>query len=258
MKMFGIETSKIKEVIPTELPVINDYSIDYGYIDREMDLHHIEFQTVFDKDDVYRFNMYQALLKQLYKKKGVKKVITYIIFHGNVEPSREKVEAMSLVEDGSQSFTPNVIFLRDEKSLEECKKVWENVKNSKKIELESEELAMIIYNMFGETKKTFAQSVEELINFSEELKSVEQQKMLVGCVMALSNKFLKKEEFEKLEGMLFGMKLIEKFESDLLIQKAVRGLSNGKSEDDVQDILELNDEQMEEAKKIYNKLKKAF
>ncbi|MGM1361134.1 hypothetical protein ACS2B2_25760 [Bacillus cereus group sp. BceL297] len=49
---------------------------------------------------------------------------------------------------------------------------------------------------------------------------------------------------------------LDKYESDSLVQKAVRGLLNGYSEDLVQRILEINDEEVERAKELYEQMKK--
>ncbi|PGP18648.1 hypothetical protein COA01_23180 [Bacillus cereus] len=61
-----------------------------------------------------------------------------------------------------------------------------------------------------------------------------------------------KEVIRKAEGM----KLLEKIESDFWIQKAVRGLLRGYSEDIIQEMLEINDEEMKRAKELYEKMKK--
>ncbi len=260
MSLFGIETKTLKEAVPTELPMINDYSIDYGFLDEEDILHHIEFQTAYDKEDVYRFNIYHSLLKNMYKKK-VKKVITYIIFHSKIEPSGDKIEAMKLVEDDSQQFTPQVIFMRDEKSSKEAEQVWEKVRGCEHIELKQEELAMLIYSMFGDMKRSFLEVAKELLTVSDKFINEDQQKMLAGCVISLSNRVLKKEEFEQLEGMLNGMgQLLEKFGNDMvierMIQTAAEALLQGINEKQVKAFTHLDDEQMKKAKELCKEMKK--
>ncbi|MGM1361135.1 hypothetical protein ACS2B2_25765 [Bacillus cereus group sp. BceL297] len=260
MTLFGIETKTLKEALPTELPMISDYSIDYGFLDEENDLHHVEFQTDFKEEYVYRFSTYHTLLRSKYKKK-VNRIFTYIIFHSKVEPAEYKVKAMQLTDGGDQSFTPTVIFMKNEKLSKEAEKVWDKVRTCKHIELKQEELAMLIYSMFGDMDRSFLEVATELLTISDKFANEDQQKMLAGCVVSLSNRILKKEEFKKIEGMLNGMgQLLEKFGNDMyierLIQKAVEHLSNGKSEVLIQEFLGLNDEEMERAKELYERTKK--
>ncbi|PGP18649.1 hypothetical protein COA01_23185 [Bacillus cereus] len=249
MTLFGIETKTLKEALPTELPMINDYSIDYGFLDEESDLHHVEFQTDFKEEDVYRFNIYHALLKDKYKK-GINRIFTYIIFHSKEKPADYKVKAMQLKDGGDQSFTPTVIFMKNEKLSKEAEQVWDKVRTCTHIELKPEELAMLIYSMFGDMDRSFLEVATELLTISEKFVNEDQQKMLVGCVVSLSNRILKKEEFKKIEGMLNMGQLVEKFESDIRadenIKKAAKWYLKGTPEEDIKDTYEFDDNQMKE------------
>ncbi len=90
---------------PTEVVEIHidNLYMDYNFLTTEDRIVHIEFQTTNDHiiDDLLRFRVYEALLAR----KEKKKVITYVIFSGEIENAKTELDC------GINTYRVNPIYL---------------------------------------------------------------------------------------------------------------------------------------------------
>lgn len=88
---FGIQ-AKVVSAVPTELVTLNisRQYMDYSFETEDEIIRHFEFQsTDVDEDDLVRFHAYESVLSL----KTGKKVITYVIFSGDIKNPRSEYNA---------------------------------------------------------------------------------------------------------------------------------------------------------------------
>ena len=96
LKIFGFETAKIVDVIPTVLPVleVKENRIDYIFLLEDNTLLHLEFATATTKETLKRFALYDARLIN----RDDRNVQTAVVYSGRVN------RAPSVLKKGSITY----------------------------------------------------------------------------------------------------------------------------------------------------------
>lgn len=94
LTFYGLDTPKIKAVIPTELPVleVSEEAMDFVFLLEDDTYLHLEFQTTKSYENLKRFLLYDARLH----KKSNKKIRTSVIYSSDISNSENKIDIGSI------------------------------------------------------------------------------------------------------------------------------------------------------------------
>lgn len=94
LTFYGLDTPKIKAVIPTELPVleVSEEAMDFVFLLEDDTYLHLEFQTTKGYGNLKRFLLYDARLL----KKSNKKIRTAVIYSADINNAENRLDAGSI------------------------------------------------------------------------------------------------------------------------------------------------------------------
>ena len=200
---------------PTEVVEIHidDLYMDYNFLTTEDRIVHIEFQTTNDHiiDDLLRFRVYEALLAR----KEKKKVITYVIFSGEIENAKTELDC------GIYTYRVNPIYLTGHDADEIFRTV--KVKLEAGERLSEEDFANLTLTPLMKSKMSRKDVIKKAIQTVKQEKQVTAEKTM-AMLYTLADKFLSAGELEEVKEALSMTRLGQMLYDD--------GLKKGREEED--------------------------
>jgi len=199
---------------PTEVVEIHidDLYMDYNFLTTEDRIVHIEFQTTNDHiiDDLLRFRVYEALLAR----KEKKKVITYVIFSGEIENAKTELDC------GIYTYRVNPIYLTGHDADEIFRTV--KVKLEAGERLSEEDFANLTLTPLMKSKMSRKDVIKKAIQTVKQEKQVTAEKTM-AMLYTLADKFLSAGELEEVKEALSMTRLGQMLYDD--------GLKKGREEE---------------------------
>lgn len=199
---------------PTEVVEIHidNLYMDYNFLTTEDRIVHIEFQTTNDHiiDDLLRFRVYEALLAQ----KEKKKVITYVIFSGEIENAKTELDC------GIYTYRVNPIYLTGHDADEIFRTV--KVKLEAGERLSEEDFANLTLTPLMKSKMSRKDVIKKAIQTVKQEKQVTAEKTM-AMLYTLADKFLSAGELEEVKEALSMTRLGQMLYDD--------GLKKGREEE---------------------------
>ena len=209
--------SKPTEAI--EIHIDNLY-MDYNFLTTEDVIVHIEFQTTKDHvtDDLMRFHVYEALLMR----KEKKKVITYVIYSGEIEKVRTELEC------GIYTYQVNPIYLTGHDADE----IFQSVKA--KIEagepLNEDDFANLTLTPLMTSKMCRKDVIKEAIQIVKQEKQLTAEKT-IAMLYTLADKFLSAGELNEIKEVLAMTRLGQMLYDDGVKKGREQGRELGREEE---------------------------
>lgn len=199
---------------PTEVVEIHidNLYMDYNFLTTEDRIVHIEFQTTNDHiiDDLLRFRVYEALLAR----KEKKKVITYVIFSGEIENAKTELDC------GIYTYRVNPIYLTGHDADEIFRTV--KVKLEAGERLSEEDFANLTLTPLMKSKMSRKDVIKKAIQTVKQEKQVTAEKTM-AMLYTLADKFLSAGELEEVKEALSMTRLGQMLYDD--------GLKKGREEE---------------------------
>lgn len=199
---------------PTEVVEIHidNLYMDYNFLTTEDRIVHIEFQTTNDHiiDDLLRFRVYEALLAR----KEKKKVITYVIFSGEIENAKTELDC------GIYTYRVNPIYLTGHDADEIFRTV--KVKLEAGERLSEEDFANLTLTPLMKSKMSRKDVIKKAIQTVKQEKQVTTEKTM-AMLYTLADKFLSAGELEEVKEALSMTRLGQMLYDD--------GLKKGREEE---------------------------
>lgn len=254
----GKKVGKILSVEPTDIVAVRtvDDAADVLYrLEKDVILH-VEIQTNYKKDDIYRFAEYDAfLLNNKYKEEDVA-IQTVVIYTHNVNPNT----AITKFNKGSiqYSFTP--IYLKNQDGNAYFSKIKDKIQKDPSIKLTPEDIMILLYIPLMHTKESFSDSIISITEVVKGLQDENQKFRTIGTILAFHHKKLEDDLINKLWEVLktMGGAIFEEFRKEIYdeakSEAAERMVERGFSDETIIDVLRISSQDLREIKrKLKNK-----
>lgn len=192
LTFYGLDTPKIKAVIPTELPVleVSEEAMDFVFLLEDDTYLHLEFQTTKAYENLKRFLLYDARLH----KKSNKKIRTAVIYSADINNAENRLDA------GSIKYNIENIFMKkyngDKIYLEIKRKIQQS------IELSDLDKLNLIFLPLMNNSTDKNESAVKAVELAKEIKDEEKRLFCIGALIGISDKFIDKEYVKKLKEVL--------------------------------------------------------
>lgn len=246
LDFYGINTPKIKELINVELPIIdiNDNSTDFIFLLEDNTYLHLEFQTVYNKDDLIRFWSYDLRLYLRDKRK----IHTVIVYASSVKD----IEALNI---GTSTFNPDIIMLKDYNG----DSIYKDIENKvlKGQDITDLDILNLLFLPLMKNKKRKKTVAIDSVKLAKNIKDKNKRNICIGSIFAFTYKYLEYNEINSILEVIkmtdLGTLLMEQAEHEKAIEIAKNALKEGASVAFVQKITKLDFNVIEKLKEEISK-----
>lgn len=250
LHIFGLDTAKIKAVIPSEVPVVEvkDNRTDYIFLLEDDTLLHLEFMTTVSQQALYRFLLYDARLINRDKRQ----VNTAVIYSGRID------EAPGEIDRGSLRYKVTNIYMKSYDGDQEYIKLQQKIIANQPFQ--EEDILKLIFLPLMKSGLSEDQMAIQAAQLAKEIPG-EIKTLVIGALLAVTDRFMAESNKRKLLEVL-KMTQIEQWIREEGIKEGIKeGETRGKLEvaknmlqlgmdvDTVYKVTGLSFEQVEEVKK---------
>jgi len=179
LKIFGLDTPRIKAVIPTVLPVleVKENRTDYIFLLEDDTLLHLEFMTTVTGEALKRFALYDIRLIN----RDARDVNTAVVYSGRIKKAPDRLEK------GSINYKVTNVYMKDYDGDWEYRKLQEKI--SKNESLREEEILKLVFLPLMKSSLTedemAVQAAELAKNMAGEIKT-----FVIGALVAVTDRFM--------------------------------------------------------------------
>lgn len=259
LEILGYKTGKIVGVEPTDIVSVRtrDDAADVLFRLEENVILHIEMQTNYKRNDIYRFAEYDAYLLSKYKNEEIT-IETVVIFTHNV--NKDKV--FHTINKGSLNYHFTPIFLQGKAGDDYLKAIKEKIQLNPDCLLTPEEQLLLIYIPLMDTKESLNDCVLDVTKTVSNLNDERQKFNIIGTLLAFHHKKLEPDVSSKLwEVLQMGGAVFEEFTREVVdkafhegekkkaIDAAEKMIRKGTSDEDIMEFLDLSKIELNAVKK---------
>lgn len=212
-KAYGLDLPKIKEILPTNLPVIkaDEKRIDNLFLLEDGTLAIVDYESA-DKlmNRVKYVNYIARIMEKYYKdEKQMPDLRMIVIYTGDVENAMDRLETSCFCLSLEQVFLKNL----------DGESIYQSIKNhvEKNIPLSDEELMQLIILPLTEKGKDKKQErIKHVVNLAKQMAEDADQAFVVAGVMVSSDQFIDKEYANQVRRWLSMTKVGRIFEEERL------------------------------------------
>ena len=247
LAFYGVKTAKIKELINTELDIVEvrKLSTDYVFLLEDNTYQHLEFQTAYNKNDLLRFAKYDLYLYERDKRE----INTVVIYSSDVNNVAQSLKI------GSLTYSPKIVMLNNYDGgaifteLETKLKEKQDLSDADMLNLIFLPLLRSDISKYDLAKK----SIEMAKTISDETK----QDTCIASTVAFVEKYLTKNEINEILEAIKMTKVAEMLIADAVEEKAIKIATKMLLKNKpIDEIIEFTDLSEKEIKDIKKKLKK--
>jgi predicted XRE-type DNA-binding protein len=186
---FGFTAPKIVESLNVELQdiKIEERRTDLVFLLEDNSLLHLEFQTIYNANDVTRFILYDVLLHEQHKKR---KVTTVIIYAAGVKPRNVSLSFKTL------DYHPYTIFLEEKDGDAILEALEEKVATGTALDVE--EIINLDFNYFMKSDIINEERAQRLMNVANHITQRKSRELAIASIYGIASKFLTPIQMEKL------------------------------------------------------------
>lgn len=246
LSFYGLNTAKIKAVIPTELPVleVSEEAMDFVFLLEDNSFLHLEFQTTNKNEDLIRFLLYDA---RLYKK-DKKHINTAVIYSGDIE------KALDNIKIGSIEYLVSNIYMKSFDGDEIFVDLYNKINRKEKLTEENKLNLIFLPLMKSKTDKN--EMAIKVVELASKIDDDKEKMLYIGAIVGISDKFIDKEYVLKLKERL----KMTRVGIEIRNEGIEEGIKEGKIDDaykmvkkgfNINDIIEITGLRREEIQKLY-------
>lgn len=192
LQFFGIKSANVKAVEPTEISQLQMAArrLDYVCLLEDDTYLHLEFQTTDHPGDRERFLQYDVALYEK-KKKSIRTVVVY---------GKGIREVRTELDFGSVSYRFFPVYMEDYDGDLRYEHVREKINSGEPL-TEEDQLNLIFLPLMRTNEERSARALQAA-ELALQVPEDEQQLFVVGCILALSDKFVDQDAINQLKEVL--------------------------------------------------------
>lgn len=240
-------SGKVKELISLELPIIEvkDNSMDFVFLLEDNTYLHLEFQTVYNENDLIRFCIYDFKLFERDKRK----INTVVIYSSNSKKIQDKLDI------GAGCYNPQIIKMKDYDGDNAYNEIENKVNNN--IELDELDIVNLLFIPLMKSKESKNKLAVKSIKLARSIKDKNKQNICIGSIFAFAYRYLEETEINEILEVLrmtdLGSMLIEEGIKQEKIKIVEKALQKGLDIETIRELTDLSIETIKELKKEFNK-----
>lgn len=204
---YGLNLPPIKEVLPTNLPILqlNEKRADNIFLLEDDTILILEYESVADNQTILKYGHYAFRVAETYFREKLHKVVIAVIYTGDIEKAPDSLDL------GCIKLYLEQVFL----SKFDGSEIYNYLKNKieKKAPLTDEDVMRFI--ILPLTQKNNKQEfIEKAVNLAQELTDEDIQGFIIAGILSATDKFIDKNYSDKLRGWLKMTKVGRLFEEE--------------------------------------------
>lgn len=219
LEVLGLKTAKIRDIMPTVLPVVEaqEKRLDFVFLLEDETLLHLEFQTTVPEDLLRRVAFYGTRIVA----KHDRDVHTAIIYSGRIESAPNRLHK------GSLTYQVTNVYLKGMNGDKEYLRI--KIKLEQGEALEQTDLLKLIFLPLMKSTKSEA---EMAVQAAELAKATNNQytSFVIGAIVAITDKFLPEEYKKRLLEVLRMTQIEQWLREEALAEGELKGKLKGKLE----------------------------
>ncbi|WCK57437.1 hypothetical protein PP175_25560 (plasmid) [Aneurinibacillus sp. Ricciae_BoGa-3] len=225
LKALSYESSKVKEVLPTEILNVStkDDQADTLYLLEDDTFLHVEYQTTVKKHDSFRFAGYVMGLYNKYKddKRISKFTFNTVVIYA---PHIRRGTVNSLFDIGAIQYRFTPIFLNEVHQQKSYIEIIDKIRLNPNVELTEEEKMIILYRpLFNKNKEDIERDTILVVKDIQEMADELEKAKLTGTLFVLVKKYLSDSGQKRIWEVLKEMDIIKE-EMEGIIKKNLEEL----------------------------------
>ena len=242
LAVYGVNIPKIKEVLPTNLPVIeaNEMRLDNLFRLEDGSIALVDCESRYKRKDKIKYLGYivRTLKREELLENPEKTIRMIVIYTGDVK----KGTTDSRLDTGCLQFTVEEVFLSELNGPEIEMMLSERIHSEGFLD-EEEQMKFVILPLIYPGKKAKQECIRRCFNLAKEIYSAEMQIFLLSGLLVFTDKVIAQEDSEKIRRWIRMTKVGRLFEEEKI--EALRKLEEEKN----QEIKKLKKEMRREVKK---------
>lgn len=190
---YGLDLPKIKEVLPTNLPMVsvNELRMDNLFLLEDGTYALVDYESANNvKNRIKYMNYIARITKRLYEEHGdIPEIRMIVIYTGNVAAAKPSLDV------GCMVLSMEQVFVGDIPAEEIYNTVKRKLGNGDKL-TEQELMQLIILPLAERGKDAKQRGVERVINLAKHIGNEQEQKFVFAGLLVISDKFIGKSEAE--------------------------------------------------------------
>lgn len=250
LNFYGLNTHKIKAVIPTDLPVldVSEEAMDFVFLLEDDSFLHLEFQTTARADNLSRFLLYDA---RLYKK-SLKNITSAVIYSGNIE------SADHVLNIGSINYEVHNVYMKAYDGDKIYRDLERKIAGHEKLD-DRDKLDLIFLPLMKSSTDQNEMAISA-VELARKIEDDEEKIFCIGAIIGISDKFIDKEYVKKLKEMMKMTRVGMELKKEGIEEGRKEGIKEGKLETamkmmqrgfQLEDIIEITGLPEEEIRNLY-------
>lgn len=190
---YGLDLPKIKEVLPTNLPMVsvNELRMDNLFLLEDGTYALVDYESANNvKNRIKYMNYIARITKRLYEEHGdIPEIRMIVIYTGDVAAAKPSLDV------GCMVLSMEQVFVGDIPAEEIYNTVKRKLGNGDKL-TEQELMQLIILPLAERGKDAKQRGVERVINLAKHIENEQEQKFVFAGLLVISDKFIGKAEAE--------------------------------------------------------------
>lgn len=228
LAVYGINIPKIKEVLPTNLPVIeaNEMRLDNLFRLEDGSIALVDYESRYKRKDKIKYLGYivRTLRRKELLENSEKTIRMIVIYTGDVK----KGTTESRLDTGCLQFTVEEVFLSELNGSEIETMLTERI-HSEGFLNEEEQMKFVILPLIYPGKKAKQECIRRCFDLAKEIHSAEMQIFLLSGLLVFTDKIIAQEDSEEIRRWIKMTKVGRLFEEEKL--EALRKLEEEKNQE---------------------------
>lgn len=228
LAVYGVKIPKIKEVLPTNLPVIeaNEMRLDNLFRLEDGSIALVDYESVYKRKDKVKYLSYviRTLKKDDLLEGSEKTIRMIVIYTGDVKKGTTEAK----LDTGCLQFTVEEFFLSELDGPEIERTLTKRVRSEGRL-TEEEQMQFVILPLIYAGRKEKQECIRRCFELAKEIKSSEMQIFLLSGLLVFTDKVIEQEDSERIRGWIKMTKVGRLVEEEKL--EALRKLEEEKDEE---------------------------
>jgi len=207
LKVFGLDLPPIKELLPTNLPVLslNERRTDNVFLLEDNTVLIVEYESSVNNENLIKYGHYAFRVFERYYKDKHYKVILVVIYTGEIEA------APNFLDTGSIQLRFSQVFLSKFDGVKMYSDLKRKVENNESL-TEEDVMKFILLPLTEKIEKQ--ELIEDTINLAKEIKDENTQSFVIAGILSATDKFINKDYSSKIKEWLRMTKIERLFEEE--------------------------------------------
>jgi transcriptional regulator with XRE-family HTH domain len=231
LEFYGIKTAKIKELINTEIPVIEvrDKDTDFVFLLEDNTYQHFEFESSYKKSNLIRFATYDLYLHE----RDGRQVNTVIIYSADVP--KDAPESLKI---GSLEYEPDIIMLCDYDGNTIYAKLEAKLRAGKEL-TDADMLNLLFLPLMRSTVSKY-ELAKKSIELAKTIEDDRKRDICIASTVAFMEKYLTEDEQKRILEVIRMTKIVDMIITDEMLEVAKKAIRKGLSLEDIADLTNLD------------------